>query len=77
MSDRTRIKFLRDWGPGHPAGHVEDMPSHIAEALCGGEDPFAEADQAGEYVHRAVTTTRSTVRPKRSREKTAKKGKEE
>jgi len=75
MSEGTRIRFLRDWGPGHPAGHVEDMPSHIAKALCGGDDPFAvEADQAGEYVHRAVTTTRSTVRPKRK--KTTKKAAE-
>ena len=44
------------------------MPPHIAEALCGGVAPFAEqVGEGGGYVHRAVTTTRSTVRPKRKK----------
>jgi hypothetical protein len=76
MSERTRIRFLRDWGPRRLAGHVEDLPSHIARALCEGDEPFAilEDGDGVQYDHRAITETARTPRPKakRPRRKTKK-----
>lgn len=73
MTDRTRIEFVREWSRNHPVGHVEDLPSHIAKRLCEGDEPFArEVTLEGEYVHRAITSARPTVRSKRAR-KTKKK----